>query len=426
MHSTALYIRISSDDENCDESFSIKNQRDLLFGYLHSSDSLLVTDNVLTFIDDGVSGTGFNRPGVQALLKAAHQGDIQCIIVKDLSRWGRNYPEVSEYLDQIFPSLGIRFISVNDSYDSEFYKGQTAPMHMAFNSILHDLYSKDLSYKIRQSFDIKRKNGEFVHGSPLFGYVKSTVVRNKLEIDEEAAAVVRRIFSLACAGKSNIQIATILNTEGSDTPVMYRKRKGYPLCGIGSAVGSRVYWTRGIVRRILVNDCYMGVMVSGKTRSSRIGNQGVEYLPKNEWTRIENSHEPIITEDIFLQANKNIRHTKKQLPTKRRALFTGKLKCGHCKKALVHTAVKEPYYHCAGSRLGSGLGCFGSKIYVGDLSELILAIVKTEAKKVPDSAHEDYILNALRIEVALNLVNHITVYDVNRIEISFNFTDTNM
>ena len=349
---TALYLRLSVDDDNRDESESIVNQRDLLNAYV-AANPALSSGEVLSFADDGWSGTNFERPQVKALLDLARQGGVQCIIVKDLSRWGRNYPEVSEYLDQIFPFLGIRFISLGEAYDSEAHKGQTAPMDVAFGTIMHDAYCKNLSVNVRQSYMTKTKNGEFLCGSPPFGFVKSSDGRNRLEVDSEAADTVRRIFLLACEGNSNTQIAAALNNDGVNTPLMYRKHKGRTLRGAHSAAGSRVFWTSESVRKIIVDERYAGVMVSGKKRVSSPGSRRRDYLPESEWIRIPGSHDAIVSEDVFKQANAGIRHYKIVSPVKNRSPFAGRIKCGFCGRSMDYTATKNPYYRCDGAKVAA-------------------------------------------------------------------------
>ena len=385
---TALYLRLSVDDDNRDESNSIANQRDLLSAYVAAKPSLSAGE-VLTFADDGWSGTNFQRPQVTALLDIAKRGGIQCIVVKDLSRWGRNYPEVSEYLDQIFPFLGIRFISLGEGYDSHTHKGQTAPMDIAFGTIMHDVYSKELSVKVRQSYVTKTKNGEFLCGSPPFGFVKSTIHRNRLEVDREAADIVFRIFSLACDGNSNTRIAAVLNNDGIDTPLMYRKRKGMTLRGAHSAVSSRTYWTSETVRKILIDERYAGVMVSGKQRIASPGSRKIEYLPESEWIRIPDSHEAVVSEDMYRQANANMWTAKKSAPVQNRSLLSGKVKCGCCGKSLEYAATKvNPYYCCRGARVNSGMGCFEGRLPFSNLSEIVLTAVKAEAQKMLDAQRQ--------------------------------------
>ena len=380
---TALYLRISVDDDNSDESNSVVNQRDLLRRFV-KADPVLSTGHILEFIDDGWSGTNFERPQVKKLLDLARRGGVQCIIVKDVSRWGRNYVEVCEYLDQIFPFLGIRFISLGDSYDSEAHQGRTTPMDIAFSSLIHDIYSKDLSQKVRQSYFDRTKKGEYLCGNAPFGFVKSAVEKNRLVIDEEAAMVVRRIFDLACEGESTTQIAAALNGDGVDTPYMYLMRKGRVSKPNVSAVNDRTFWTDDTIRKILYSQNYIGVQISGRYRAAKPGSSKRVRLPESEWIRVPGAHEAIVTEEIFDRANKTVSHFKLCTPRKRR-LFSGKMRCGYCGRTLSHRAANLPYYYCNGTRLNSGMGCSNDKLYVDDLIALTLHAVKTEAQKVLDT-----------------------------------------
>lgn len=384
----ALYLRLSVDDENIKESDSIANQRDLLEDYVASNPALSSCE-VLTFLDDGWSGTNFQRPGVQKLLDLVRGGEIRCVLVKDLSRWGRNYVEVMEYIEKIFPFLGVRFISLGERYDSADYKGQTAPLDVSFNSIAHDIYCRELSFKVRQSYISKAKKGEFLCGVAPFGYIRSETEKNKLVIDEAAASTVRRTFALACEGLSTTQIAAVLNSEGVDTPLMYRKRLGRVLRGNHAAAGDTVFWSNKNVRTILSDERYTGVQVSGKTRKPKPGSRNTKSLPKDMWIRCPNAHEAIVTQEVFLKASAVITHyahTSKH--TGVRTLFAHKIRCGHCGRALKHQWAKIPYHYCNGAKLNNGLGCFDGKISVEEIKAVVLAAIKVEAAKALDGSRK--------------------------------------
>jgi len=381
-YTAALYLRVSVDDDNRDESNSIANQRDLLSAYT-AADPVLSSGEIMEFADDGWSGTTFERPGVKELLDLARRGGIQCILVKDMSRWGRNYVEVIEHIEQIFPFLGIRFISVTDRYDSTDYKGQTAPLDISFNSLAHDIYCKELSEKVRQSYFAKAKKGEFLCGVAPFGYVKSNVEKNKLLIDEEAAGVVRRIFTMACEGLTTTQIAAVLNGEGVDTPLMYRKRTGRVLRGDHSAVGEVGFWKNKSVQGIIGDEGYVGFQVTGKTRKPKPGSRNAQCQPRSEWIRVPGAHEAIISEEVYSRANAGIRHSEPTgaKPT-RHVLFSGKVYCGHCGRTLRRQLTKSSYYYCNGTRLNNGAGCSDGRLYVSDLKDIVLAALKAETRKV--------------------------------------------
>lgn len=226
----AFYLRLSMEDgdiisdENKDESNSIVHQRELLSRY-RKEQRLYPNLKVLEFVDDGYSGTSFNRPAIKELLSLVKEGKICCILVKDISRLGRNYLDVGDYLEQVFPFLGVRFISINDHYDSDDYLGTTGGIDLALRSLFYDWYSKDLSVKMRSALKIRRERGDFTGPFAPFGYQKSKTVKNRLEIDKEAAVYVKRIFQLACLGYSTGQIAVQINKEGIPTPMQYKNRK---------------------------------------------------------------------------------------------------------------------------------------------------------------------------------------------------------
>lgn len=376
---TALYLRISSDDDNHDISASVANQLDLLSAYV-AADPVLSAGEVLIFADDGWSGTNFERPKVKELLELARRGKVQNILVKDLSRWGRNYPEVSEYLDQIFPFLGVRFISVNDRYDSNDHKGQTAPMGVAFSSIVHDMYSKELSFKIRQAQVAKSKRGEYVLGAAPYGYIRPKAGGNKLVIDEAAATIIRRIFDMAGRGIQNTKIAAALNAEGIDSPLEHRRRNGRSTLALSPKAG-RSFWDGHTIYRIIRDERYTGVLISFKSKRAphRI------RLPESEWIRVPGALPAIIPVGQFerVKAVRQKRQRPKSSGSKPpiRAPFVGEVVCGHCNHKLKLSKTARPFFRCLGAKAAMGLGCYDGLIRVGDLEEILLATVKLEAQK---------------------------------------------
>ncbi len=289
----AIYMRLSKEDGNDDsESNSIINQRLLLQQYAagHFEDYTLQE-----FQDDGFSGLNFNRPGIVKLLKAAEDGEIDCIIVKDFSRFSRDYIEMGNCLERFFPKLGVRFISVNDSYDSEYRMGSSSGLDTAFKSLLYDLYSKDLSVKVKASLRTKKEQGQYVSGTCPFGYRKSPKDRHMLLIDEEEAAVVKRIFRMTAEGRNSAEIAECFNREGVKTPIQFRIEKQ----GIKrQPKGGRFVWSRSTVCAILRNPVYTGDIVYGKYTRYEVG--GKNHLkPKCKWKTHHGHHEAIIERDFF-------------------------------------------------------------------------------------------------------------------------------
>lgn len=319
----AVYLRLSNeDDDGKDESNSISNQRKQIYKYIHH-DSELSKCEMLEFCDDGYTGTNMERPGMQKLLKEVKACNIRCIIVKDMSRFSRDYIEMGSYLNQIFPFMGIRFISINDHYDSREHYGTTIEIDVAFQTLLYDLYSKDLSVKVKASFENKCANGEYVFGQVPFGYKKSQEVKNAVVVNEKEAAVVRYIFSLAIQGESSVQIAKRLHEEKVPTITQMRKPDK-------KDKGEKVRaWSDDSVRKMLSNRFYLGEMAYGKSVRKSVGSKAGIQVPMEEWKVIKNHHEALISEEVFEQASrfKSGHSTKRK---REKHPLTGKLYCGGC------------------------------------------------------------------------------------------------
>ena len=283
----ALYMRISNQDVNG----SIANQRMLLRDFIGKTPEF-ARCKITEFTDDGFTGTNFARPGVQQLIEAARCGRIQCIIVKDLSRFGRNYIEVGDYLEQKFPAWGVRFIAPGDNYDSA-RRGNT-PTDSAFRNLIYQIYSQDLSVKCRSGKDAATKRGKIISPYPAFGYDKDKNDRHKLVPDPIDAPIVLRIFNLAEQGHSVPAIAKLLNAENIPTKQMSKHRKGFTKkWGRGSG------WNNSAVRDILQNECYTGKWIYGKTRTVRVGARAVKKQPRSKWIIVPGALPAIITEEQF-------------------------------------------------------------------------------------------------------------------------------
>ena len=323
MEYLAMYLRLSIEDEgDKDESNSISNQRKQIYEYIHH-DSELSRYEVVEFCDDGYTGTNMERPGMQKMLKEVKANNIRCIIVKDMSRFSRDYIEMGTYLNQIFPFMGIRFISINDHYDSRGHHGNTIEIDTAFQTLLYDLYSKDVSVKVKASFENKCASGEYVFGQVPFGYEKSKEVKNAVVVNEDEAVIVRYIFSLAMQGKSSTQIARQLYEES--IPTIMQMRKSEKVYSDGKVHS----WSATSVRRILNDRFYLGEMAYGKSVRKSVGSKNGIAVPKEEWKVIPNHHEALITEEIFEQVSS----FRPEVSTKRnreKHPLTGKLYCGGC------------------------------------------------------------------------------------------------
>lgn len=326
----AIYLRLSIEDDapggrNYKESSSIASQRKMLMEYI-SNDVELKGQEVAEFCDDGFSGTNMDRPGVQELLDQVRKEKISCILVKDMSRFARDYIELGDYLNQIFPFMGVRFIAVNDHYDSREHEGNTTPLDTAFRTLLYDLYSKDVSVKVKASFQNKCANGEYVFGQVPFGYAKSRTEKNAVIVNEKEAEIVRHIFSLAEQGMSSTQIAKILIRE--QTPTITQMR-----CPGRKMAREHHAWSCTAVRGILNNRFYLGEMAYGKSVRKSVGSKNGIAVPKDEWKVIPDHHEPLVTPEVFARVSvfRPEQSTRRKRP---KHPLTGKIYCGGCGYAI--------------------------------------------------------------------------------------------
>lgn len=296
MKSLAIYLRLSIEDRELkEESNSISNQRKLIYNYINQN-LCLQQYPIIEFCDDGCSGSNMDRPAMQEMIKMIKEYHISCIIVKDMSRFSRDYIEMGTYLNQIFPSMGIRFISINDHYDSEKENGNAIGLTTAFQTLLYDLYSKDISIKVKASMENKCANGEYIFGQPPFGYEKSKKIKNAVVVNQTEAKIVQYIFSLALQGKSSTEIAKQLYQEQIPTITQIRHPNKPSMNNHAHS------WNPNSVRRILNNRFYLGEMAYGKSVKKFVGSKNSIAVPKREWKIIPNHHEALITEEIFSKA----------------------------------------------------------------------------------------------------------------------------
>lgn len=341
----AIYLRLSNEDRDkakFEESNSISAQRVLLTKHveeLMQGQKYIITE----FCDDGYSGTDFNRPGVQALIEAAKSGHINMIAVKDFSRFGRDYLEVGRYLEYIFPILQVRFVSINDNYDSNSKLGATGGMGVALKNLIYNMYSADLSKKIRSARDTRAKNGEFVGQFAPYGYMKNPEDKHKLLIDENAAWVVRRIFQQAADGISHTEIARQLNEEGIPTRYMYHKLKGDNFPDRQPHVKIKL-WDNTAIKDVVTDEAYLGTMLWNRARCGMDTNKKRIGQPREKWIIVENQHEALVPKELFQKANDNIvgRDMSGRATGKRNLFFV----CGYCGKGLQLISRKNDKYYC--------------------------------------------------------------------------------
>lgn len=329
---TALYIRLSREDGDKSESLSVSNQRVLLTQYVNSQDDLVIYDE---YVDDGYSGTNFNRPDFQRMIDDIESKKIQCVIVKDLSRLGRNMPKVTEYISEYFPSKKVRFIAINDNVDKQYDEIDTnEDMMMDFKNLFNGFYPKDISKKVRSTFRTKQANGQFIGAFASYGYKKSEYDHNRLIIDEYPASIVKRIFDMYIGGMGQITIAKALNEEGVPCPSEYKKMNGQKYKN-SNRLEDTSYWTYSTVRKILTNEIYIGNMVQNKSFRQVCKKKAIS-LPKDKWIIVENTHEPIIDRLTWDKVQELLKRNARQTGlTQNIHMFAGFVKCGDCNRAMV-------------------------------------------------------------------------------------------
>ena len=333
----AVYIRLSLADEDTgktkSESDSIGNQRMLINRFLDNHESLSKLPRA-EFVDDGYTGTNFDRPQFQKMMSLVRAGEINVICVKDFSRFSRDYIETGNYLECVFPFLGVRFISVNDGYDSDDYKGTTGGLEVVMRNIIYAAYSKDLSVKTTTAKVQMMKQGKYVGGYAPYGYKMHPTVRNKLAIDPDSALIVRRIFDEAMTGKNASEIAKGLNDDGIPTPGQYF-RANHPGKNNFNYMSGKISWNSPMIYRILTKPVYTGAAVGHTMKIAAPLSKKRVRADKSDWIIVENMHEPIVTRAEFEAAQKAIHREGKKSPRQVPDYpLQGLVRCGNCKRAM--------------------------------------------------------------------------------------------
>lgn len=297
----ALYLRLSKEDgDMVDESNSITNQRYILRRFVEKRQDF-DSYEIKEYVDDGFSGKNFERPGIQDLLEDVRSGRVYGILVKDFSRFGRNHIEVGNYIEKIFPLLDIRFIAVNNSFDSKDYIGTTPDMDVAFENLMYDYFSEENSIKIKNDLLGRRMRGNYLATFATFGYKKSPLDHNRIIIDEEAAAIVHMIFEKYAEYGVKAEVARYLNHQNIPTPQVYAMRNG---CSYHWKYRrEKKLWNGSIIGRILRNELYIGNTVFHKKEAAEVGSRKTKCLSKDEWKVCEGTHDPIISKELFELVN---------------------------------------------------------------------------------------------------------------------------
>ncbi len=379
---TSLYLRLSKEDEKTGESESIGNQKTLLLDFINNNDDL----NLVSIkIDDGYSGKDFERPAFKELMEDIKDRKINCIVVKDFSRFGRDFIEVGKFLEEIFPFMNVRFISINDNYDSFKNKDSSDNLIVPFKNLINDSYLRDISLKVKSSLNTKRKRGEYVGVVPVYGYLKDPNNKNKIIVDETASKVVRDIFKYRLEGLSINKISSKLNEDGVLSPMEYKKALGI-IVSTSFKRKERALWTPKAVYRILENPIYIGTLEQRKTTKPNFKINKCVKLPKEEQFIIENNHEPIIDKDLFENIQRLMKLDTRISPNKDKVyLLSGYVYCGECGSNLIYknTGTKEKsynYYRCIDGK--SSKNCIGASIRVDNLEQLVFLDIKRHIETV--------------------------------------------
>lgn len=407
---TAAYIRISKEDaatkngtKNVSES--VVNQKQLIGDFIASQNDL---GDYSTFVDDGATGTNFERDGFQQMMEEIRKGNINCVVVKDLSRLGRNYTGAGDYMEQIFPMLGVRFIAINDNVDSFLRPAEMETILIPIKNLLNDSYSRDLSTKVKSALTSKRKNGEFIGSLAPYGYLKDPEDKNKLLIDTEVADNVRNIFKWYAEGMSKLGLVRKLNSLHILSPSEYRISK-YPAkkkYNVGQRKNAMGLWNIHTLSILLTNPTYCGHMAQGKFTNVSYKNNKRVVIPQDEWIVVKNTHEPIVTEDLFEKVQDQLERNTRAAPGKDHVnLFAGFLSCADCKRTMCRSSNKTKngktriYYRCATNMRQSHEACTTHNISENVLEAAVLSVIQAQISLFLDM---DKLLQSLNVDKRRN------------------------
>ena len=369
----APYIRLSTEDSKVG-SFSIENQRHTLHQYIDAMEGIENVE-VREFVDNGYSGTNFERPAVQELLDLVRSGNINCIIVKDFTRFGRNSIEVGYFMEMVFPLYGIRFISINDEFDSDKLHGDTGGINVAFKYLISEFYSRDLSIKYKSAKYVKFRRGEYQSKTCPYGYQKGA--DGRMEPNEETAPNVRLIFELAQDGYTANEIVRALFERGIPTPAEYKAAHGYNGHDISRCCG---IWHETSVAHILDDERYTGTYIIGKREVTEVGGHRVRMKDESQWIKIPDHHTAIISKELFAQVQ--AQRPRLNSPKKNTTTYSlrGKVFCGCCQHAMARRVRKSPTFYCRYTRVNESAACHGLVIAEAELEGLLFEILSKQAQ----------------------------------------------
>ena len=383
------YLRLSKEDGDVAgsetlQSNSIENQKEYIEDYIHSKPEIKIVD---FYVDDGYSGVNFDRPDFQRMLQDIKNKKIDCVIVKDLSRLGRNYIEVGRYIERLFPLLGVRFIAINDNFDSADDTAASNNIIIPFKNLINDAYCRDISIKIRSHLEVKRKRGEFIGAFAVYGYMRGKD-KNKLIVDPYAAEIVKEIFGMKMDGMSQQAIADELNSLGILSPAEYKKEQGSGYKTVFQT-HSKAKWTAMAVMRVLTNEIYVGTLIQGKESTPNYKVKVREKRPREEWIRIENAHEAIISRADFEIISDIIQKDTRVTAGKRAvSIYSGYLVCADCGCSMVRKkaysgSFEYVYYVCSGNKKNKDT-CSSHRISENALNVAVTKTLQLHLKHLAD------------------------------------------
>ena len=380
-YNACIYARLSRDDGDKLESDSIINQKALIRDFLSKHPEIHAVSEKT---DDGYSGVNFDRPAFQEMMEDIRSGKINCVVVKDLSRFGRNYIEAGNYIERVFPFLGVRFIAINDNYDS-LDRNQSDSLIIPFKNLINDAYCKDISVKIRSQLEIKRKKGQFIGAFAAYGYLKDEGDHNKLVVDTYASEIVRAIFKWKIQGMSQGRIANKLNMQGVLCPMEYKLSLGMKV-QTNFRVHKKALWSSKTVTRILTNEIYTGVLVQGKVGTPNYKIKKI--LPRDEadWIRVEGVIPVIIDRDMFDSVQMILAKDIRIAPEEDVVYpLSGFVKCADCGQNMVRKSYNSDgkaysYFICSTRKAGKG--CSTHSISEEKLTDVVLQMVSKQIDSV--------------------------------------------
>lgn len=388
-----LYARLSHEKEENIERGTIETQMELMKNYVKDHEDIVIEEE---YYDASFTGTNFERPDFKRMLEDAKTGRINCIIVKDLSRLGRNYVEMGNYIERVFPFLNVRFIAVTDDFDS-FRPG--TDLMMPLKNIVNEFYAKDISKKVSTAHRRKWTTDEYMCGFAPYGYLKSKTEKNRIVVDEATAGNVRFIYKLFLDGKGYTPIAKYLNEQGIMSPLMYLKSLGYQ-----QNVRTNGVWTKTTVKSILTNQAYIGSAVHGKVVIEKYNNIPLHATDPSEWVVVENTHEPLIDKKTFEKVQERVKEISDAYfakeftkhPPNEMNLLKGKIVCGDCGKGmrLSPRTTKSYVYFCGTFSDGINPACSRHKIDQEEVNKAVFAQISNHMRCCIDALKVIRELNA--------------------------------